>query len=120
MNDLPVVDAAALERLREWGGDELVVKMIGLYIENTHARMAQIDEGLAGSDGLDEAERGAHSLKSSAANVGARQVNKLSQLMEDAADHGDEPKVRELRTELAAAVQRAETELKRILENEEG
>ncbi len=120
MNDNPVVDRAALERLREWGGDKLVSQMIRLYMENAEARLQQIDSGLSDGGDFVEAERGAHSLKSSAANVGARQVNQISQQMEDAAERGDVDTVRDLRPKLADAVSRAATELNQILESEEG
>ncbi len=120
MNDNPVIDRAALERLREWGGDKLVSQMIRLYMENAEARLKQIDTGLSEGGEFVEAERGAHSLKSSAANVGARQVNEISQQMEDAAERGEVDAVRALRAGLAEALSRAQSELNQILENEEG
>ncbi len=108
MNDKPVLDQASLDRLREWGGDKLVSQMVKLYIENTHARLAQIDEGLADGGELRDAEMAAHSLKSSAANVGAARVSKLAADAEDAAERQEDARVRELRDELAAAISEAE------------
>lgn len=108
MDDTPVIDASALARLSEWGGQKLVTQMVKLYIENTHARLAQIDAGLAEGGVLREAEMAAHSLKSSAANVGARRVSEISAQTEDAAERGDTERVRELREHLGAAVAEAE------------
>ena len=51
---------------------------------NSGTRMDQIRTGLANSD-LQEAERGAHSLKSSAANIGAETLRTMATRMESAA-----------------------------------
>ncbi|MEQ9397844.1 MAG: Hpt domain-containing protein [Longimicrobiales bacterium] len=80
MTESNALDPAALERLREWGGDKLVGQMIRLFLENSQERMTQIRAGVDGD--LDEAERGAHSLKSSAANVGAQSVRTIAAEME--------------------------------------
>lgn len=108
MEDTPVLDEAALNRLQEWGGTKLVTQMVKLYIENTHARLAQIDEGLADGGDLKTAEIAAHSLKSSAANVGAMRVSSLAASAEDAAERREVDRVRELRDLLASAIADAE------------
>ena len=70
MTDSTSLDPAALTRLSSWGGDKLVGQMVRLFLDNSGARMDQIRAGATGED-VDSAERGSHSLKSSAANVGA-------------------------------------------------
>ncbi len=82
------VDPQALDRLREWGGDKLVGQMLRLFLENSLARMDQIRAGVAQRD-LSEAEKGAHSLKSSAANVGAGKVREVSAVIERLCTDGD-------------------------------
>ena len=34
MSDLPVVDMAAIERLKKWGGNELSQKMVGIFLDH--------------------------------------------------------------------------------------
>ena len=70
MTNSTSLNPAALERLRKWGGDKLAAQMVRLFLDNSGGRMDQIRGGVAAED-PDEAEKGAHSLKSSAANVGA-------------------------------------------------
>jgi two-component system sensor histidine kinase/response regulator len=112
MEDRPTLEAAALERLREWGGDKLVQQMVKLYIENAHVRLEQIDAGLGGGGSLRDAEMAAHSLKSSAANVGARRVSAISAEMEDAAEREAVDELRTMRDALAAAISEAETAIR--------
>ena len=73
----------ALERLKEWGGDKLAAQMVRLFLKNSGVRMDQIRKGVTEED-HDEAERGAHSLKSSAANVGAESLRALATAIESA------------------------------------
>lgn len=113
MDDKPIVDQAALERLQGLGGAKLLGQMIQLYLENAAERLRQIDEGLAGGE-LSVAGGGAHSLKSSAANVGAARVNILAAEMEQAALRGDEEAVRRLRPALGTALSDAESRLREL------
>lgn len=88
MTDQEILDPSALDRLREWGGDKLLGQMIRLFLENSPTRMDQIRSGVGGA-GVEEAEKGSHSLKSSAANIGAHKLRELSAEMERAATAGD-------------------------------
>jgi HPt (histidine-containing phosphotransfer) domain-containing protein len=83
-----VIDPAAQARLQEWGGPKLLTQMIKLFLENAPVRIEQVKKGLADGS-LKDAERGVHSLKSSAANVGAVQLSKLAAQMESLAAGGD-------------------------------
>lgn len=90
----PALDAGALERLKEWGGEGLVQKMASLFVENAPGRLDQIRTGI--EDGVaEEAERGAHSLKSSSANLGAMRLRNVVATMEDQASKGDLDAVRD-------------------------
>lgn len=93
------VDPDGPLRLEGWGGRKLVQQMIRLFLENSPERMDQIRKGLA-SDNADSALRGAHSLKSTAANLGAMRLSGLAKRAEDAADDGDLDRVRTLMPEL--------------------
>lgn len=111
-----VVDPAAIERLREWGGDKLISEMIRLYLENAAARLEQIDEGLAPEGPMERTQQGAHSLKSSALNVGARKVNHFAARMETLAGEGDRNGCAALRGPLGSALDEAREALTRIRE----
>jgi len=87
MNDLPTLDSAQLARLNEWGGVELQKKMIGLFLTHAVERLDQIREGLS-TGTAEKAETGAHTLKSSAGNVGAQRVQQLAQDAESLAEAG--------------------------------
>jgi len=113
MTDSQIIDPQALERLKEWGGDKLAGQMVGLFLKNSGTRMDQIRTGVDGSD-LEEAERGAHSLKSSAANIGAEMLRTLVTRLESAALDGSLEEARALLPGIEAAYADAMQELKRI------
>lgn len=75
------LDPSAIERLKEWGGPTLASKMVRLFLDTSPERVAQVRLAFTGGD-LREAERGAHSLKSSAANLGATRLQEVSAAME--------------------------------------
>lgn len=77
-----LLDPEALERLEAWGGQELVSRMVELFLEVTPQRMDEIRTGLA-EDDLTRVERGAHSLRSSAGNLGAVPVRQLASRIEE-------------------------------------
>lgn len=106
MADTEVLDAHALDRLREWGGEKLLAQMIRLFIANSPARMDQIRSGVSSGD-PSEAEKGAHSLKSSSANIGADRVRALAADTERAGAAGDAAAVAALLPELEEAFSRA-------------
>jgi HPt (histidine-containing phosphotransfer) domain-containing protein len=108
-----VIDSAAHQRLVEWGGPKLLRQMVRLYLENSGERMDQIATGFEEGN-ADLVERGSHSLKSSAANVGAMQVNKLAEDIEDRAAEGDLDGARTLHEPLVRAQSEAETLLRDI------
>lgn len=115
MSELVHVKQASLDRLQEWGGTKLLSQMLRLFLDNVGERLSQIDGGMAAND-IDPVERGVHSLKSSAANVGAEAVSSIAQEMETAAENGDWDSVRDLRPKLGDALDGALAELTSVLE----
>ena len=113
MTDSQIIDPQALERLREWGGDKLAGQMVRLFLKNSGTRMDQIRTG-AGNGDLEEAERGAHSLKSSAANIGAELLRTLATRMESAALEGDAAEALSLLPGLESSYADAMKELQQI------
>lgn len=118
MSEQPL-SPAALDRLREWGGDKLAHQMIRLFIENAGERRRQVAAGLSPDGDLDLTERGAHSLKSGAANVGAVRVVAAAAALEDAALAGDRARCEQLARELEAALDEAEPLLRDIMDGSE-
>ena len=113
--DRDIIDPAALERLQEWGGESLSNEIIHLFLEHGPSRVDQIRSALDGDD-LDVPERGAHSLKSSAANVGAHQVQEVASELELAASDGDLQRFRGLISNLEQVYAQAAQELEVIAE----
>jgi len=113
MSDPEILDPKAMERLREWGGDKLVSQMVELFLANSPARMDEIRSGLESGDAK-ETERGAHSLKSSSANLGATEVRRLALEMEGAASQGDLGAALELLSALEEAYLRTCTALEAV------
>ncbi len=78
------IDPLFLRRLQELGGDKLATELVDMYL----IRGAQLLETI--SDGIDdqkfsEIKNAAHSLISSAGNLGGKKISNLSKLMENAA-----------------------------------
>ena len=109
-SDAVVIDPKAHARLTEWGGEVLVTQMIRLFLENAPTRLEQVRNGLS-EGGLAEAERGVHSLKSSAANVGAVAVSRIANEMEERASDGDTVALEALLPDLEAAFAQAREQL---------
>lgn len=113
MTDPEILEQSALDRLKEWGGDKLLGQMIRLFLENAPGRMTQIRVGADGGD-IKESEKGAHSLKSSAANLGAMQLRAVAADMERVAAGGDTAAVLALLPSLEGAFSQAVTALESV------
>ena len=105
-----VVDEKTLERLRRLGGNELVVKMIDLFSSHAQSVLTQALAAFEAED-LEALERAAHSIKSSAGNVGAIEVRHLAEQIEEAAHAGNRAVLQQLTTGLAEAFDEAKTRL---------
>ena len=73
------IDPATIQGLRELGGEDepgLLGELIDIFLEDAPERMKDITEGLATGD-IGRVERGAHTLKSSSANIGALGLSDL-------------------------------------------
>jgi HPt (histidine-containing phosphotransfer) domain-containing protein len=66
-----------VERLRELGGDEFALQMIGIFLDFVPKKLAEAHEGERSADSL-SIEKAAHAIKSSAANMGARDFQDLA------------------------------------------
>ena len=80
----PAIDPEAIEQLRFLEDEDqpnVVAELVGLFIEHTPPKLAQLSEAIASSD-LPALKLAAHSLKGSSANVGARGMQQLCDQLE--------------------------------------
>ena len=70
-------DARALDRLKRFGGGKLLEEMIALFLSVAPERMATARQAHEARD-LPTLERAMHSLKGSAAQLGALRLQRLS------------------------------------------
>ena len=79
----------AIQSIRELGGEgsNLLEQIVRLYFDTTPALMVRLKSALAASD-LDEIRSAAHSLKSSSANLGARNLAQMCAALEASARAG--------------------------------
>src|SRR5262245_22880040 len=82
------MDPAALERLRKLGGDALILRMFELFLGHAGSKVAEARARYDAGD-LPAVERAAHSVKSSAGNLGAMRLFELAGTLERLAASGD-------------------------------
>ena len=112
MNPDEALDQQALTRLRSWGGDQFVKKMCELFLSECGPKVGVIRKRFEAQDWLG-VEKIAHSVKSSAANIGALSVRSLTEQIERLAKDHDQSAIAPLLGEL----ERAYSQVQRDLEN---
>jgi HPt (histidine-containing phosphotransfer) domain-containing protein len=78
------LDPAALDELRELGGDDFVADLVATFLADAPPLLA----ALHGSE-VDEVRRAAHTLKSNGATFGATCLSELCRELEEQAKAGD-------------------------------
>ncbi len=84
MPDIPVIDLQAVENLRSLNpgdNDEFLRELVGIYLEDTPQRIAELDNSLAAGDSATFV-RAAHSIKGSSANLGASALRGVAERLE--------------------------------------
>ena len=110
------IDTEIIQGLRELGGDdepELLVELIGIFLEDAPQRMKDITEGLEHGD-LARIERGAHTLKSSSANIGALGLSDLCRRIVECARTNRPQELPDLCVASVHALASAAAELRKI------
>ena len=89
------LDPGALSRLQRIGGRELVVEMIGLFLENAPRRL-ETARGAHGRGDRSTLHRAVHSIKSTAATVGGQALEAAARRAETWAKEEDLEAIRPL------------------------
>jgi HPt (histidine-containing phosphotransfer) domain-containing protein len=79
------------DKAKQWieeYGEDFLVELIEVYLEDTPNRVAQMHQAFQGGD-ADTLIREAHTLKSSSANLGAMRLSALAKQMELAGRSGN-------------------------------
>jgi HPt (histidine-containing phosphotransfer) domain-containing protein len=100
------IDVSALERLRKLGGAELLSRMVDLFISHAEPAIEEASAGVESGD-FDIVRRAAHSLKSSAGNLGAQHVQRFAEIIEQSAENRNKAELNELMTDLKRAYSEA-------------
>ncbi len=110
-----VIDPAAIDSLKAINpddGGEFVREIIQIFMEDTPARISELDEALACGD-LAKFVRAAHSVKGSASNMGAMLVKETAEELErksrDAGLGGVDPLLAKLKQDFALTAKELES-----------
>jgi HPt (histidine-containing phosphotransfer) domain-containing protein len=112
-----VLDVSALEAIRSLqqpGAEDLVSKIVGLFVEDSERYGAEIGDAIHASD-AGRLGAAAHSLKSCAANVGAMQVSALAARLEALGRSGDVATASELHRTLDQSLSEARQRLSELI-----
>lgn len=103
-------DDAAIDRLRKLGGNDLLGKMIDLFLQGAPKRIAAARAGEQAGDWT-AVGHATHALKSSAANVGARRLSQLCEQIELLANQNNGPAIPPLLPELEVTFEQVRARL---------
>ncbi len=113
------IDLSVIDRLRNLGGNSLIGRMIDLFCSHAEPMLVKGVQAFDAGD-LDGLERAVHSVKSSAANLGAREVKDIAGAIEQLAKEGRasaiQPLIADLEIAFALARQRLEEVRKGLTE----
>ena len=84
MSDLPLIDEAVLESLGEYGPGDFLEQMIDLFLATSTETMASLREAAAVGNAA-QAAFDAHSLRSSAGNLGLLALAEATRALEESA-----------------------------------
>lgn len=109
MPDQPVIDPQAIADLRALNpgdNDEFLREIVGIFLDDTPQRIAELDQSLAAGD-APTFTRAAHSIKGSSSNLGATALRTVAAALEEHARRhglaGVGPLIEPVKTEFARA-----------------
>lgn len=83
-----VLDPTVLDRLTRLGGQAFLIEMIELFLEHAPRRLRSARKALKAGD-ANGVYLAAHSLKSTAGNLGAHRMQRTAERLEERARNGD-------------------------------
>lgn len=84
MTDFQTLKEGTLSELVELGGQEFLDELIEIFFEHTPSKIIEAENAMAAGN-LNDVERSAHSIKSSAGNMGGEALHHLCQTIENQA-----------------------------------
>lgn len=117
MSEPLVIDPQTVENLRQLNpgdNDEFLREIVGIYLEDTPCRIAELEQSLAAGD-QPKFTRAAHSVKGSSANVGAMAVRAIAEQLEHKSAREGLGGVSPLIDTLKGELDRAKAEFDRLL-----
>lgn len=102
---MPLIDSKQFQALCDLaaGDDGFITSVIDAFLQQLDKVPSEVREALAGGDG-EEVARVAHTLKGSAANVGAQDVSEVCRRLEKPAREGDLSASRAVAEELEESI----------------
>lgn len=115
MSDAPVIDPQAIENLRSLdpGNDEFLREIVGIFLDDTPRRIEELEQSLTAND-IPKFTRAAHSIKGSAANLGAMALRNVAESLEHQSRTTGLADVPALLASLKLEFGRANAELKKL------
>lgn len=112
-----LIDPEAIENLRALNpddGDGFLRDIVGIFLEDTPARIAELRQALAAGD-HGKFTRAAHSIKGSSSNLGAKQLRSIAEKLEHSSRNPPLPDLSHGVGELEAAYQATKNALEAIV-----
>lgn len=113
------INLERISNLEKIGGKQFVQKIVNSFHRNVSQKIESAKEGVR-SGNLEAVERAAHSIKSSAGNLGAARLEEISGNIEKIAESNEDINYDELILKLENAYNEIKPELNRILEEFRG
>jgi HPt (histidine-containing phosphotransfer) domain-containing protein len=107
------IEKEIMIKAKEWAddyGEDFLVELIDVYLDEAPARMAQLQLAVDGHD-AETLSREAHTLKSSSANVGAMTLSAMAQQVEIAGRTGKTENLADVVRHMAATFAQVRTAL---------
>jgi HPt (histidine-containing phosphotransfer) domain-containing protein len=115
MSTDPVLDPATIESLRALSDDgEFLKEIIGIFVDDTPQRIAELDQCQVSGDAV-KFTRAAHSIKGSAANIGATQLGAAAANLETESKKAPLAGLTPFIDAVKAEYARVEAELKKLI-----
>ena len=118
MPDIAVIDPQAIDNLRALNpgdNDEFLREIVGIFLEDTPQRIAELDQSLRAGD-VPKFTRAAHSIKGSSANLGATPLRIVAESLEHESRTNGLGQVTAHVEAVKAEFARAKTELDKLLQ----